>query len=331
MIEEDITKAVKEMEEVADFAEENNLFRSAARAHGNLCNLQGEHLVNIRSAKQHTLRSIEISEQMGEIGDIGFAKANLCEPMISLGELDQVERLWTEFFSGPRLLVRRNAYYYKTIQTVLLLGRGKWNQSIKLNLEIKEELKQSSFIQSISAGNLDITRAVLELCHFGLEGNLSLAESALEENIELASRQLQTNFLLVEVYLYQRRISAAQEQFIRAQNDISPSRKDNNLFRVCLLNAEISLALTGENWDQALKAIRSSIDIYKNCGHRWGWARKLIDLGDALVGRNEPGDLERARETYQQSLDMFTEMGAPGYIKVLEERLGDLEISLFRH
>ena len=52
-------------------------------------------------------------------------------------------------------------------------------------------------------------------------------------------------------------------------------------------------------------------------------------LGDAtveatLVGRNEPGDLERARETYQQSLDMFTDMGAAGYIKVLEERLEDL-------
>jgi hypothetical protein len=44
----------------------------------------------------------------------------------------------------------------------------------------------------------------------------------------------------------------------------------------------------------------------------------------ALVGRNEPGDLDRARETYQQSLDMFTEMGALGYIKVLEDRLGDL-------
>jgi hypothetical protein len=52
-------------------------------------------------------------------------------------------------------------------------------------------------------------------------------------------------------------------------------------------------------------------------------------LGDgvveaALVGRNEPGDLERAWETYQQSLDMFTEMGAPGYIQVLEERLKDM-------
>lgn len=40
--------------------------------------------------------------------------------------------------------------------------------------------------------------------------------------------------------------------------------------------------------------------------------------------RNEPGDLERARDIYKQSLDMFTEMGAPGYIKVLEERLGEL-------
>ena len=40
--------------------------------------------------------------------------------------------------------------------------------------------------------------------------------------------------------------------------------------------------------------------------------------------RNEPGDLERARDIYKQSLDMFTEMGASGYIKVLEERLANL-------
>jgi hypothetical protein len=38
----------------------------------------------------------------------------------------------------------------------------------------------------------------------------------------------------------------------------------------------------------------------------------------------KPGDQDRAQEPYQQSLNMFTEMGAPGYIKVLEERLGIL-------
>ena len=54
-----------------------------------------------------------------------------------------------------------------------------------------------------------------------------------------------------------------------------------------------------------------------------------VVLGDAtveaaLVGRNEPGDLDRARETYQQSLEMFSEMGASGYIEVLEGRRGDI-------
>ncbi len=44
-------------------------------------------------------------------------------------------------------------------------------------------------------------------------------------------------------------------------------------------------------------------------------------LSDALARRDETGDMDKARETYQQSLDMFTEMGAPGYIKVLEKRL----------
>jgi hypothetical protein len=36
------------------------------------------------------------------------------------------------------------------------------------------------------------------------------------------------------------------------------------------------------------------------------------------------GDQDRAQETYQQSLKNFGGMGAPGYIKVLEERLGIL-------
>jgi hypothetical protein len=53
-------------------------------------------------------------------------------------------------------------------------------------------------------------------------------------------------------------------------------------------------------------------------------ACKLINLCNALFGRDEPGDLEKTPEFYKQLLHMLTEMGAPGYNKVLEERLGDL-------
>ena len=65
------------------------------------------------------------------------------------------------------------------------------------------------------------------------------------------------------------------------------------------------------------------LEKHQNSGYRYNSARWLINLGDAIKFRNEPGDWERARKTYQQSLEMFTEMGAPGYIKVLEERLSE--------
>ena len=152
-----------------------------------------------------------------------------------------------------------------------------------------------------------------------------MAESALKENIEIGDvLSLDLKFLLVEVYLHQGRMSTAQDQFALAQDGLSQTARNNNLFRVLHANAEIELALAEDRWNKAIEASSSSIEIYRDCHHNWGWARRLIDLGDALIGRNEPGDLERARETYQQSLDMFTGMGAPGYIKVLEERLAGI-------
>jgi hypothetical protein len=71
-------------------------------------------------------------------------------------------------------------------------------------------------------------------------------------------------------------------------------------------------------------ACNIAIGVFQECGHKLWWARQLIDLGDAYRNRNEPGDLDRARETYQQFLDMYIEMGAPRYIKVLKECLVDL-------
>jgi hypothetical protein len=47
-------------------------------------------------------------------------------------------------------------------------------------------------------------------------------------------------------------------------------------------------------------------------------------LNDVENSRDDLGTLARAPATNQQSLEMFTEMGAPGYVKVLEERLVDI-------
>ena len=88
--------------------------------------------------------------------------------------------------------------------------------------------------------------------------------------------------------------------------------------------AEAELALAEKHWKDAVATCNTAIGVFKECGHKLWWARQLIDLGDAYLGRDEPGDLQRARETYQKSLGMYTDMGSPGYIRVLEERLADM-------
>lgn len=80
----------------------------------------------------------------------------------------------------------------------------------------------------------------------------------------------------------------------------------------------------GKRWSDVVDVCNTAIGVFQECGHKLWWASQLIDLGDAYRYRNEPGDLDRARETYQQSLDMYIEMGAPGYLKVLKECLVDL-------
>ena len=64
------------------------------------------------------------------------------------------------------------------------------------------------------------------------------------------------------------------------------------------------------------------------------YAEKLETAGipsieDLLTACKTPKDRkELAEKAYQQSLDMFTEMPAPGYVMVLEERLGELHTDI---
>ena len=43
-----------------------------------------------------------------------------------------------------------------------------------------------------------------------------------------------------------------------------------------------------------------------------------------MQSQDESGDRERAKEAICQALETFTEMEAPGYLRVLKERLGGI-------
>lgn len=87
------------------------------------------------------------------------------------------------------------------------------------------------------------------------------------------------------------------------------------------LEAKAGHAMAERRWEQAASVTLSWINLLQHMGRRWDRARVLIDLGDIYAQRGKLGDPQRARQAYQESQDMFSEMEATGYIQVLRQRL----------
>ena len=84
-------------------------------------------------------------------------------------------------------------------------------------------------------------------------------------------------------------------------------------------------AMAERRWDQAAH-LSPCFDPYANRLQvtRWEQARALIDLGDIYSQRGKPGDEGRAREGVQQSLEMFGEMEAGGYVTGAGRAVGEV-------
>jgi tetratricopeptide (TPR) repeat protein len=205
--------------------------------------------------------------------------------------------------------------------------QGKWGASIeraqgRLNIRYQEgNLQGYSNIANILAENL------LELNRFAGHEDLSEAENALKLSIEIYKTGSKDALSLLAI------LSARQKRFTEAEVYYGQAlalqtqhpKKYLRRWRYFRYLTEFELAFAQAHWDEAVIACEKILQLNRETGHRWRWARHLIDLGDALLERAQPGDRERAREAYQQSLEMFTQMGAPGYIQVLEERLAKLD------
>jgi tetratricopeptide (TPR) repeat protein len=199
--------------------------------------------------------------------------------------------------------------------------KGKWMEALGMYRARGITCREMGNFQSLANSNIWLTETILELNRFGYLDDLSEAEKAVKENIEIEWNILRSIIYLVIIFIRQGKYSEASSLLKKTEENFS--EQNTNEYKVELSRARYELARAKSRWNDSIEACETFIEISQNCGEYWELARKLIDLGDAYINRDESGDLEMARDTYQQSLDMFTEMGAPGYIKVLEERFGD--------
>jgi tetratricopeptide (TPR) repeat protein len=314
------------LQKAAEVSEANKLWREASRANTNL-----GYILNYDFqpdiAYQYHLRTIEIHLHTGDIDGLFFVLGNLEGDLIKQGHLNTIEDELAEILHRSTAPQSRIEKFLDSVRSDILSPRGEWAQALDYWRCLLKEARKTNKYQIIVSTNFELVDVNLELnCFLGMP-DLSEAESAVEENIGIRWDGLHARFLQVVVFSRQNRLAEAHErlaEIVKNLNQLPNDVSNRRAFTVFRLNAEAELAKAERDWEEAVAKCKALIDIYQSGSCRWNWARQLIDFGDCLIGRDLPGDREHAEQAYRESLEMFTEMGATGYIQVLEERLRGL-------
>jgi tetratricopeptide (TPR) repeat protein len=265
------------------------------------------------------MQALDIYLFIGDIEGLFFQLSNLAFNLKEQGRLNIIEEKLKDIFYSSTAPQTRVYTFLDEIRSFVLLPIGEWRQFLEFIRSSLVELRETSRYQLLAEHNIFLAESCLELNRFNGMADLSEAEAALRENIEIGWYPIQSRYLLVIILIRQMCIPEAREQITGIIKDINqPSNKEEEMYK---FRAEAELARAEGYWEEAVSKYKTIVDIWQAGGYRWNWARILIDLGDVLISRNLPDDRKQALQAYRQSLEMFTEMGASGYIQVLEERL----------
>jgi tetratricopeptide (TPR) repeat protein len=319
LAEGDPTQGIEILKGAAVICEAHGLLRSAGRAHFNLGHFYGLTLGGADKSFQSYLKAAEMGRQMGDMDQMILALGNALESWAQLGNLKSEQDFSMDFLRKSSASEAQLDEFLQKRDPSFSYYRGDWAEPLEHARAELQKLRKGGSLQFISVYNSYVAESILEMQRFTGEGSLVEAEAALQENIDMHWLVNQSLYLLAM-------ISACKGLFQEAHERLSEAsaRPLNKLQEAQRLIAEAEIALAEGDWNRAVLACQSIIKISQAGEYRWYWARTLINLGDAFVGRSGPGDRERAQQAYRQSLEMVTEMGADGYIRVLEKRLREI-------
>jgi len=304
------------LEQVIELSEENGLPNITFRAYHNL---GGSDFFNPAESSRMSKQAVKIGKQIRS--NYLYGIGNLIETTISLGDLDNAEKL-----IGEIALVDASSESEKEWVSLMCYGRikyarGEWSQAIEIQQNCVDLTRDRGSNARMANRNLELAISIIELDYFTDQGDLPEARRLLQNNIELGYREFESGCLLSIIFARSGQQEQAKDWLARTEDFLF--KGGDYIDKVSKSDGEYELALTNGRWEDAVQTIEASIDFLKDHGFRWGWARRLIDLGNALTRRDGVGDREKAQEIYQQSLEMFKDMTAPGYVEVLENRLGN--------
>jgi tetratricopeptide (TPR) repeat protein len=323
-------EALAALERGAELAEEAGFLHLACRAHNNLSVMSKMRLGEIRTARHHAARALALDRQTGDIASETFGLGVLIEALVPMGDLDEAEVCLAEMrrlageLDDAGAATRRFDYSHGRI----LWGKGDWENAARLARQNLPEIRRLGDLQAEAEVSYLLADALLE-GHFVARRSsvheLAEAERALTRVQEIFATF--TDLLCIaECHSSLSALLAGRGRPEEARSHLERARslakqRSGTWFEAVFLWAEGRLAMAEERWLEAQAAFEAMVGLYDSLGLRWYWARGLIDWAEALAAQGEPAGLGQAEGLLRQSLTTFEEMGADGYVEVVEHRL----------
>ena len=317
--------AIQAATKAVELAEEANLLNIAIRANINLGTVRQSVDGDSYAARNDYERAVEIARQRGVPQGEFLTLLGLIGLLFGLGEIVELEKMLPELESLASEISDPGIANMELlgIQAGLHSLHGEHQRALELLNECRDEARRRGDLQKLSNFDYQITGVYLDKHWSGEEINWQDFEGILREAVDIGERGVTSSVLplsfLSIAYTLQGNYEAAH-QFLEKSIQ-GKSREPSIWSDLAVLQASALLAAAEGHWDRSFAAFEKVYDIYSQSNLRWSQARTLSDWGDALNSRGEPTDFESARQSYNQSLAIYGEMGAAWYKKQVESRI----------
>ncbi|MFU8772768.1 MAG: ATP-binding protein, partial [Anaerolineales bacterium] len=310
---------IQYLEQAERLAERHHLYYILGRASNNMALFVDD----LHSSRVCCLKSAEAHRRRGDIvGELtGLITAAVYKAM--LGEIEGAQMLLD--YVEERLHFAPNADIDKELIILarcrVQTRRGDWADAQETVWQAFEIAEQSNDIQRLFTLTGTLLLVLWEVDRFYQQQDWAAVEAVVNKLLGKSVEGLNSAAYsgLSIVLARQGRIVEAAQLLVEAERQMEKYPRFAN--RWFYGRAQIDLAIAGKGWDAAMEALERFVGFAEQTGFRWEQARSLLEWGDVCAARAAAGDLDKARELYQQSLDMFSEMGAHGYVNVLTKRI----------
>ena len=310
------------LEEAIQIAESANLLTEAMRGRNNLGVVHTGN-GNYEKAIEGYVRAAELAHRKGDLNLELFFTVNEVWSRIPLGELREAETGYRELRISLDELPDPGAAgrSFEAMEVNLMFGKGEFERALELSDRTIQSQRETNDLFSLR-WSLGLKSWLLLLA-----GELQKSAAIVEESLAI--------FLKfgggVNPHCWASVIASMSGDIKKAGESLERARsilRDQQLTfwrEVAILRAEAHLLAAEHDWDAAWKKFGENQAFHAKKKMRLNAMWYETEWADAHVRRGEPENIDRARELLGEAKSEATEMGATGWVELIDGKLAELE------